>query len=78
MQRFMNILGVGRVKALELLSSGYKTIDQVKEAVESGKLSLGDQYIGDDIQEDLVRNEGRLLRLSQTPSICAFPLLKSL
>jgi DNA polymerase lambda len=47
---------------LELLSSGYETIDQVKEAVKSGKLVLErNQYIGldyyDDIQEEMVRSE---------------------
>jgi DNA polymerase/3'-5' exonuclease PolX len=62
MKRFMNIWGVGRIKAFELLAGGYETIEQVRQAVESGKVTLErNQYIGldcyDDIQERMSRSE---------------------
>lgn len=62
MQRFMKIWGVGPVKARELLSAGYSTIEEVKRAADEGEILLDrNQYIGllcyEDIQEEMTRTE---------------------
>ncbi|GAX27162.1 DNA polymerase beta [Fistulifera solaris] len=62
MRRMMNIWGVGRAKATELVRAGYCSIQDVKAAVEAGKLLVDrNQYIGllcyDDILEEMNRAE---------------------
>ena len=58
----MNIRGVGRVTALELVNAGYRRIGSVRQAVENGTLKLDrNQYIGlecyEDIMEEMTRSE---------------------
>jgi DNA polymerase/3'-5' exonuclease PolX len=62
MRRMMNIWGVGRGKATELVRAGYRSIEEVKAAVEAGTLTVDrSQYIGllcyDDIMEEMSRSE---------------------
>lgn len=73
LKRFMNIWGVGRVKALELVQAGYSSIDEIKNDFDQSCLRvqiLRNQYIGlinyDDILEEMDRAEatriGELVR----------------
>ncbi|GAX27621.1 DNA polymerase lambda [Fistulifera solaris] len=62
MRRMMNIWGVGRAKATELVRAGYRSIDEVKAAVEAGAVTVDrSQYIGllcyEDIMEEMSRSE---------------------
>ena len=69
MQMMMEIWGVGRVKATELVKQGYETIEQVRAAVDTGKLTLDrNQYIGllcyEDIQDEMSRDEAERIHSS--------------
>lgn len=62
MNVMMHIWGVGRVRATELVTAGYRRIGDVKQAVMNGTLHLDrNQYIGlvcyDDINERMPRTE---------------------
>jgi DNA polymerase/3'-5' exonuclease PolX len=62
MKNMMNIWGVGRLRAKELVDAGFKRINEVRQAVELGNLQLErNQYIGvlcyDDLLEKMDRTE---------------------
>jgi DNA polymerase/3'-5' exonuclease PolX len=62
MSVMMNIWGVGRVRAAELVNAGYTCIGSVRQAVANGTLRLDrNQYIGllcyEDILEEMPREE---------------------
>ncbi|GAX27163.1 DNA polymerase lambda [Fistulifera solaris] len=62
MRRMMNIWSVGRAKATELVRAGFRSIEEVKAAVEAGALTVDrSQYIGllcyEDIMEEMSRSE---------------------
>jgi DNA polymerase/3'-5' exonuclease PolX len=62
MKAMMNIWGVGRVRATELVNAGYRRIGSVRKAVEEGTLHLDrNQFIGllcyEDIMEKMTRDE---------------------
>lgn len=66
MKAMMNIWGVGRVTATELVKSGYTRIGLVRQAVKSKTLKLErNQYIGvlcyEDFLEEMTRDEAKMI-----------------
>jgi DNA polymerase/3'-5' exonuclease PolX len=62
MRTMMQIWGVGRARATELVTAGYRRIGDVRQAIQNGTLHLDrNQYIGllcyDDINERMPRTE---------------------
>jgi DNA polymerase/3'-5' exonuclease PolX len=66
MKAMMNIWGVGRARASELVNAGYQQIGSVRQAVKNGTLKLDrNQYIGlecyEDIMEEMTRAEAEAI-----------------
>lgn len=60
MRAMMNIWGVGRVKALKLVNSGYQTIGQVRHSLKTGALKLDrNQLIGVECYEEIMEEMSR-------------------
>ena len=69
LRTMMNIWGVGRVKALEIVNAGYTTIEEIRKDFDRNCLRVSinrNQYIGllcyDDIMEEMDRSEVEQIR----------------
>lgn len=60
MKKMMDIWGVGRVKAMELVLAGYRDIGQVRAKIVEHKLTLDrNQLVGVECYEDILEEMGR-------------------